>query len=96
MGHTATPHGVERHLERMELREQRRIDAFAGLVAGPLVIAERLDDVVGGDAQVGRACLEHREHGVEHPAAAPSGLPAPPARRSPKKWRNSSYVPSIR
>jgi hypothetical protein len=50
----------------MELREQRRIDAFAGLVAGPLVIAERFDHVVGGDAQVRRACLEHREHGVEH------------------------------
>ena len=48
-------HRGERVLERMELREQRRLDALAGLVAGPEVVAKRLDDVVGGDADVRRA-----------------------------------------
>ena len=36
-------HRGERVLERMELREQRRLDAGRGLVAGPQVVAERLD-----------------------------------------------------
>ena len=48
-------HRRERLLERMELRAQRRVDAVAGLVAGPEVVAERLDDVVGRDADVRRA-----------------------------------------
>ena len=35
--------------------EQIRLDARAGLVAGPELVAERLDDVVGRDADVRRA-----------------------------------------
>ncbi len=50
------PHGHahrgERFLQRMKLRPQRRLDAVAGLVAGPQVVAERLDDVIGRDADV--------------------------------------------
>ena len=57
------PHGHahrgERFLERMELRPQRRLDALAGLVAGPQIVAERLDDVIGRDADVRRAALDH-------------------------------------
>ena len=48
-------HRRERLLERLELRPQRRLDAVAGLVARPEVVAERLDDVVGRDADVRRA-----------------------------------------
>ena len=59
-------HRRERVLERMELRAQRRVDAVAGLVAGPEVVAERLDDVVGRDADVRRARLDHLQHRVEH------------------------------
>jgi hypothetical protein len=39
----------------MELREQRGLDAVAGLVARPKPITKRLDHVVGGDAEVGVA-----------------------------------------
>ena len=45
-------HRRERLLERMELREQRGLDAGAGLVVRPKPIAKRLDHVVGGDAEV--------------------------------------------
>ena len=38
------------------------------LVAGPQVVAERLDDVVGGDADVGGAVLEQLEHRAGDPA----------------------------
>ena len=48
-------HRRERLLERMELREQRGLDAGAGLVARPKPIAKRLDHVVGGDAEIGVA-----------------------------------------
>ena len=58
-------HRRQRLLERMELRQQRRVDAGAGLVAGPEVVAERLDDVVGGDADVRGAVAEQVEHRAE-------------------------------
>ena len=45
---------------------QGGIDALAGLVARPEVVAERLDHVVGRDADVRRAALDHLEHGVQH------------------------------
>ena len=48
------PERGERLLEQRELREQVGIDAGAGLVAGPQAVAERLDDVIGGDADVAR------------------------------------------
>ena len=38
--------------EQWELRQQVGFDAFAGLVARPQSIAERLDDVIGGDGDV--------------------------------------------
>ena len=46
--------------------KQLRRHAAARLVAGPQVVAERLDHVVGGDADVGRALLEHPQHRAEH------------------------------
>jgi hypothetical protein len=36
----------------MELRQQRGLDAGAGLVVRPKPIAKRLDHVVGGDAEI--------------------------------------------
>ena len=59
-------HRRERLLERMELREQRGLDAGAGLVVRPKPIAKRLDHVVGGDAEVRVAALDHLEHGLQH------------------------------
>src|SRR5262249_38675210 len=38
------------------------VQALAGLVAGPQPIAERLDDVIRGDPQMGRAALEQAQH----------------------------------
>ena len=59
-------HCRERLLERMELREQRGLDAGTGLVARPKPIAKRFDHVIGGDAEVGVAALDHLEHGLQH------------------------------
>src|SRR5207244_5548778 len=56
----------KRLLEGMELRQQRRLDAGAGLVVRPKPIAKRLDHVVGGDAEVRVAVLDHLEHGLQH------------------------------
>src|SRR5205085_12585705 len=60
-------HGYERLLERMKLREQRRLHVRARLIARPEIVAERFDDVIGGDAEVRRALLDHLQHGVQHP-----------------------------
>jgi hypothetical protein len=49
----------------MELRQQRLVDPRPGLVAGPEVVAERFDDVVGGHRQVGGAVSEQVEHRAE-------------------------------
>src|SRR2546429_2894762 len=59
-------HVAQRVLERMELREQVRLDAFAGFIARPEIIAKRFNDVVGGHTDVRRASLEHPEHRAEH------------------------------
>src|SRR5580765_6868365 len=54
----------------MELIPQNRIDAGAGLVAAPEVVAKRFDDVVGGDANVRAAFLDHLQNAVQHAADA--------------------------
>ena len=59
-------HRRERLLERMELREQRGLDAVAGLVIRPKPIAKRLDHMVGGDAEVSVAALDQLKHGLQH------------------------------
>ena len=43
IGHTTTPSARDRLLGELELRQQIRVDAGAGLVAGVQVVAERLD-----------------------------------------------------
>jgi hypothetical protein len=60
------PHRRERLLERMELLEQRALDARAGLVARPKPITKRLDHVVGGNADVSVAVLDHLQHRLQH------------------------------
>ena len=62
IGQTTTPSAVERLFEQRELRQQVGLDAGAGLVAGPQLVAERLDDVIGGDADVRGAAGDHAEH----------------------------------
>ena len=59
-------HRRERVLEWMKLGGEGRLDAGRGLVAGPEVVAERLDDVVGGDADVRLAVLDDLEHRLQH------------------------------
>ena len=77
-------HRRERLLERLELRAQCGVDALAGLVAGPQIVAERLDDVVGRDADVRRARLDHLQHRVQHADHGAERLAsAPPPRRRP-------------
>src|SRR5438046_2415670 len=50
----------------MKLRDERGLDAIARLVAGPEVVSERLDDMVGRHSDVRGARLEHLEHGLQH------------------------------
>ena len=66
-------HRRERLLEGMELREQRGLDACACLVVRPKPIAKRLDHVVGGDAEISVAVLQHLENGLQHADHGPIG-----------------------
>jgi hypothetical protein len=57
MAHVTTP---------IELRPERALDPLPRLVAGPEIVAERFDDVIGRHADVRRAGLEHLRDGVQH------------------------------
>ena len=59
-------HRDQRFLERPELGLQHRLDAIARLVAVPQIIAEGFDHVIGGDADVRRAALDHLQHALQH------------------------------
>ena len=52
----------------MELREQRRLDPGAGLVACPKPIAKGLDHVIGRNTEVSVAVLvfDYLENGLKH------------------------------
>jgi hypothetical protein len=50
----------------VELSEECRLDALAGLVAGPDAVSKRLDDVIGRDTDVSRLLLEHLQQGLQH------------------------------
>ena len=58
-------HRLERALHDRDLPEQLGRHARARLVARPEVVAERLDDVVAGDTDVGRTLLEQLQCGGE-------------------------------
>src|SRR5206468_9119090 len=89
-------HCRERFLERVELREQRGLDALPGLVVGPEVVAERLDDVIGRHTDVSRSGLDHLQYRMQHAADGAEGLILALAEMAPAvNWRNSSYVPSM-
>jgi hypothetical protein len=59
-------HRPQRGLQQVELRQQQRVHSGARLVAGPHVVAEGLDDVIGSDAKMRRAVLKHREDRLHH------------------------------
>ena len=59
-------HRRERFLERVKLREQRGLHALGRLVPGPQAVAERLDHMIGGDADMRGALLDHLQHRVQH------------------------------
>src|SRR4029079_4418709 len=58
-------------LEWMKLLPEGRFDPVARLVATPKLISERLDDMVGRDADVRGAGLQHLEYRAEHPEDSP-------------------------
>src|SRR6185437_7111947 len=60
--------------EWVELGEQRGLNAGAGLVAGPERVAKRLDDVIGGHANVSRAGLDHLQNCIQHADHRAEGL----------------------
>ena len=80
IGQTATPSAGERFFEQRELREQVGLDASAGLVAGPELVAKRLDDVIGRDADVRRAAVIIPSTDVSTPRTAPTSRPSAIAR----------------
>src|SRR5207249_11254945 len=55
----------ERILQRMKLREQRRLDPVTCLVARPKSITEGLDDVIGRHAEMRRPLLDHLQRSEE-------------------------------
>ena len=59
-------HSSEGFFQRLELRLEGSIDAFPRLVTGPEIVAEGLDDVIGGHPHVGRPRLTQLQHGVQH------------------------------
>jgi hypothetical protein len=59
-------------LAQLELRQQLGVDLVAALVAVEELVAERLDHMVEGDRDVGRALLaEQGEQGPQQPAGRP-------------------------
>ena len=61
---TVTPAAASTSSSSGNCCEQLGVDARAVLVPRPQVVAERLDDVVGGHADVGGALLQHLQHGA--------------------------------
>ena len=61
-------HCLQSHFENRKLRQQFRLYAFAGLVTGIQVVPEGFDDVIGGNANMRCARLDHHQHGVQHAA----------------------------
>src|SRR2546427_507227 len=64
----------KRFAMRLELREQRGLDALPGLVVGPEVVAERLDDVIGRHTDVSRSGLDHLQYRMQHAADGAEAL----------------------
>ncbi len=60
------PGCLERPLHHRDLGEDLRVHPLAGLVPGPHVVAEALDDVVGGDSDMGGAVLDERQRRADH------------------------------
>ena len=58
----------QRFFEQGKLRLEVGFDAFAGLVAGPELVSERLDDVIGRHRQVRGASVDHPEDRADHAA----------------------------
>ena len=59
-------HRVQRVFQRLKLRPQVWLDPFAGFVVRPEVVAERFNHMVGGDAYVRGAGLDHFQYGMQH------------------------------
>ena len=60
------PRRFEGPLDHRDLLEDLRIHALTRLVARPHVVAEALDHVVGGDADVCRAVLHQHQGRADH------------------------------
>ena len=69
--------GAKPILEGFELDAQLSLDPVPYLVTRPEVVAERLDDVVGRHTHVGRAALQHPEHGGHHAPHCRELVPLP-------------------
>ena len=70
-------HSGECFFERVELREQRGLDAIPCFVAGPETVPKGLDDVIGRDTDVScsrldhlQHCIQYADHGAEGPILA--------------------------
>ena len=92
IGHTTTPSASRAASSSSNWDRSSGSMPGPGLVAGPQVVAERLDDVVGGHPDVGGPVGQHAHDGQDH---APGGADLRRRRRRardgwPKNCRNSS------
>ena len=97
IAHVVTPILIERGLDHGDLREQLGRHPLARLVAGPQIVAEALDHVIGRRRP--RAWRLRRSAAASMRARRPSPRTGPGRRGAstwPKCCRNSSYVPSMR
>ena len=59
-------HRGQRVFQRMKLRQQRAFDAGTRLVSRPKIVAKRFDDVIGSDADMRCAVLDHLHDRIEN------------------------------
>ena len=72
IAHTATPSASRASSSSGNCASSTGSMPVARLVVVPEIVAERLDDVIGGDAEVRRAAFEHaRTSSVDHAAGRP-------------------------
>ncbi|MER8766647.1 hypothetical protein NKH67_31060 [Mesorhizobium sp. M0968] len=90
-------HPRQGFLERVKLREQCRLDAIPGLVAGPELISKRFDYMIGSHPNVCGAILDHLQHCVQHADDGAKRLVLAVVEPAlAVEGRNNSYVPSTK
>lgn len=94
-GPDSNAEGFERLLEDVELCAEAGIDPLAGFVSGPEIVAEGLDDVIGGDADVGGSVADHAKNRGDDAAGGGDVLAVAVADRRESKEVAEELVGSV-